>query len=404
MSAANTHRRVVLVHRYFLPDTPPYANMLRPIATALAKNGHEVTVLTCQPSYNRRVVSTAASRERVDGFAVVRWPVLDDRRSSSLKVLNLMWFCLRIIGARHYFRDADVVMASTTPPVLIAMLCGWLARRNGAKFIYHKQDIYPEVVQTPKSFVRRSLLSLLRQLDRQTDQRASRVVVLSRDMATTTTGRGSGQARTTVINNFDPWNLPAPGQAMTRPKPTKLTLVFAGNLGRFQGLEHVAALIDHTRHEPRIHWHFFGDGPLAATLKERATSGAAVVVHGYQPAGTVAEFVRDHADLGVISLNLGVISAAYPSKMMTYLRNGCPILALVEQDSELAQMVRSERIGLTGAQGDTAALAAQLRHLCDDSSGLVEARERAEATYSSRFSIERQLELWRQLVADVAAE
>ena len=48
---------------------------------------------------------------------------------------------------------------------------------------------------------------------------------------------------------------------------------------------------------------------------------------------------RDHADLGVVSLRPGVISSAYPSKTMTYLRHGCPILAFVEPESELATMV-----------------------------------------------------------------
>jgi len=395
---------VVLVHRYFAPDTPPYANMLRPIAAALAAGGHEVTVLTCQPSYNRRVVSSAPSKERLDGVSVVRWPVFDDRRSTRLKVVNLVWFCLRILGARRQFREADVVMAATTPPVLVALVCGWVARRHGAAFVYHKQDIYPEVVGTPASSPRKLFAMLLRWVDRRTDQRASRIVVLSRDMADTSIGRGSRPERTVVLNNFDPWDLPAEPAASTSRVPGELNLVFAGNLGRFQGLDDLVELIDRTRDEPRIRWHFFGDGPLAAKLEKRTSAGGSVIMYGYQSAATVAEFVRDRADLGVVSLNRGVIAAAYPSKTMTYLRNGCPVLAVVEQDSELAQMVRSDRIGLTGAQADTEGLSVRLRALCDDPSPLVEARERATATYRDRFSMKRQLALWCRLMDEVAAE
>ena len=60
-------RHIVLVHRYFSPDTPPYASILRDIAERLGQDGHRVTVLTCQPSYNRAVVARAPARERLAG-------------------------------------------------------------------------------------------------------------------------------------------------------------------------------------------------------------------------------------------------------------------------------------------------------------------------------------------------
>ena len=50
-------RHVVLVHRYFAPDTPPYASILATSRSASGSDGFRVTVLTCQPSYNRAVVS-----------------------------------------------------------------------------------------------------------------------------------------------------------------------------------------------------------------------------------------------------------------------------------------------------------------------------------------------------------
>ena len=39
------------VHRYYWPDTPPYASMLRTIAAEWTGAGHPVDVLTSQPSY-----------------------------------------------------------------------------------------------------------------------------------------------------------------------------------------------------------------------------------------------------------------------------------------------------------------------------------------------------------------
>ena len=152
--------------------------------------GHRVTVLTCQPSYNRAVVERAPARERLrTGVTVRRWPVLDDRRSSALKLVNLAWFCLRLALAMPRLGRVDVVMAASTPPVVLAATASWLARRKAADFVYHQQDIYPEVTVGlgeegwPAG-------RLVRRLDARTDRSASRVVVLSRDMGETIARRG----------------------------------------------------------------------------------------------------------------------------------------------------------------------------------------------------------------------
>ena len=398
-----TPLRIVLVHRYFHPDTPPYATILLSVARALTGAGNEVTVLTCQPSYNRHVVDRAPAHESIDGVHVVRWRVLDDRRSARRKLLNLATFGWHLVRAPDQFRGADVVMAATTPPVLIAWLCSRLARWHGARFIYHKQDIYPEVVEATGEQLFGLLNRALRRIDRRTDRRADQVVVLSDDMKEASRRRGVASDRIAVLNNFDPWDIaPVAERSGTKPSPDALTLVFAGNLGRFQGLEALAELIRATADESRIAWHFFGEGPMRQTLGALADQGCQVIMHGYQPASVVASFVAQ-ADLGIVSLHAGVITAAYPSKTMTYLRQGCPILAIVDEASELAGMVRANKIGLAVDQRQAATLAPWLRQLVVDRQPLSGARERARAVYEENFSSEVQLKRWVALFEGVAA-
>lgn len=387
--------KVVLVHRYFAPDTPPYAHILESIAQAIAGRGHDVRVLTCQPSYNRRVIGRAPATEAVGGVTVTRFPVLDDRRSTLRKIVNLGWYCLRLGLARRAFKDADVVMAATTPPVMVARVCSWLARRGGARFVYHKQDVWPEVLGRSSRG-----LTALRRIDHGTELDAAAVVVLSEDMAETVQERG-GSPTIKILNNFDPWveSVAAPASGASGARREGLTLVFAGNLGRFQGLEHVQALMAATAAETSIEWHVFGDGPLRSEFEQ--TPGR-VTMHGHRPPEEVAEFVRTRADLGVISLNPGVIRSAYPSKTMTYLRNGCPVLALVESDSELAALVRRAQIGVTAAQDDTQRTARRLVDLARDRTSLESARDRAVEVYEQNFGRERQLSQWCRLIEEVA--
>lgn len=408
--------RITLIHRYFWPDTPPYAHILRDVAVALGAAGHDVTVLTCQPSYNRSEVRRAAATEQLaPGVVVRRWRVFDDRRSSALKVVNLMSFCGRIAinGLRSGRRD--VVMAASAPPIAVAKTASWLAKARGASFVSHKQDIYPEVVLAPGIMQPGWVASILRWVDARTDRGATRVVVLSEDMAETVRSRGVARERIAVINNFDPWLI---GAAMDDDVATvdaasvghdfvpnrPLTVAFAGNLGRFQNIETVIESAVLLRDDPSVVFHFFGDGALRAEIettvdRERLEN---VHIHGYQPPERVAEFLRESADLGIVSLAPGVIRAAYPSKTMSYLRQGCAVLVLVEEDSELARTIVSAGAGVHSDPTDAGELAEALRKLAERRDDLAEAGVRARALYSAQFNPQRQLALWLGMFDDLS--
>lgn len=415
--------RIVAIHRYFWPDTPPYAHILREIALSLGEAGHEVTVLTCQPSYNRAVVDRAAEREQLaPGVEVRRWPVVPDRRSRLGKGVNLVAFCARLLVEAGRVRrngGADVVMAASAPPVAVAKVGSWFARRTGAAFVYHKQDIYPEVVTAPGILRAGRFAALLRWADARTERVAERVVVLSEDMAATVRRRGTDPDRIAVINNFDPWATDAAPQSPAdhgalpadhgtaraggRDSDPRLTVAFAGNLGRFQGLETVLAAATRLRDDPRIEFHFFGDGALRARIEQQVTAGelSRVHLHGYRAPEEVAAFLRDRADLGVVSLAPGVIRAAYPSKTMSYLRQGCPVLALVEADSELARTITGAGAGVHADPTDADDVAATLRGLADEPSRLLGAGKRAADLYQEQFAPKRQLGRWVELLEGV---
>jgi glycosyltransferase involved in cell wall biosynthesis len=389
--------RVVLIHRYFWPDTPTYAHILKAISLALGKAGHEVTVLTCQPSYSP-TASRAPTRERLsDRVEVRRWPVLPDRRFRVLKLVNLVWFCARLLLEGARLGKVDVVMAASTPPIGVARVASWLARWCGARFVYHQQDIYPDVLVASGMLRPGGFAALLRRLDTRTEKRAERVVVLSRDMAETVQARGIEPSRIVVLNNFDPW--PHTTDDVPPVPPTPLHVVFAGNLGWFQGLENLLQAITQLRDDHRIAFHFFGDGPLRVRIEGAIQSHglANVTLHGHCPPEQVATFLRTKAHLGVVSLMPGVIRTAYPSKTLSYLRQGCPVLALVEKDSELAETILAAGAGMQVDPTDANHCAATLEILASRPEELTSARARAGDLYRERFAAECQLGRWVQL-------
>ncbi len=159
--------KILFTHRYFWPDSPAYATMLRTIAEHVAAQGHEVEVFASQPSYGEH--SRAAPRERVGGIAIRRVAVFHERKGSPLaRGLNVAIYCARLFA--HVLRSRpDIVTAATFPPVLAGWTASLAAKLVGARFIYHLQDVHPEVsVYSGGRLGRGFLLRFLRSLDNQT--------------------------------------------------------------------------------------------------------------------------------------------------------------------------------------------------------------------------------------------
>ncbi len=383
--------------------------MLRTLAEGLAARGHRVTVFTTQPSYRTSMAARQPADERLGGVRVLRIPVLPERgRSFAVRVLNNAWYVMalfvHLVAGGHY----DVVVAATFPPVLAGRAASLAARLTRTPFIYHCQDLHPEVGRV-SGMLNGVLFRLLRGLDRRTCRVASRVVVLSEDMRATLEQRPrQGALRVTIINNFLPESFSGEGSG-DGPVPTLrgegFHIVFAGNLGRFQGLETVVDAAHLLATESRIHFTFVGGGVAEAELRNRAGSLLERTVHFLpQQPRSVAEALVGAADAALVTLRRGVYRVAYPSKTLTCLAMGSPILAAVEAESELARTIESEGVGWVASAEDPEDLARVVRTAFREREDLPAVRDRARALYERRFAVGRALEAWARLVNDVTAE
>jgi len=402
--------RVLIIHRYFWPDSPPYGWMLRAIAGRWAIDRHDVTVLTSQPSYNKNVrADRCSSREALDGFTVRRVSLLPEtKKNFVLRAMNLLLFMTRI--SAHVLsqrRRYDVVMAATTPPVMVAWIASLAAKLRGSQFIYHCQDIHPELLRYAGLLSNRTAYSALRAIDTSTVNRACRTVVLSTDMQETLEARDKiARPDFTVINNFT-----VPEYTATRvadiPEATKaegkFRVVFAGNLGYFQGLESVVDAAAMLADQEEIEFVFLGDGAAKPSLIARAGDlvGRNLRFLGYRPQHEAEAFVRG-ADLSVITLGPEIYRAAFPSKTMTYTKMGSPILAIVEPESELAKLIQERGLGYVAPPGDVAAIVSSVSEAATDDARIAEMRHRSRIACEALFSEASCLERWSQLLEQLA--
>lgn len=337
--------------------------MLYLMGKHFAEAGHDVTVFSAQPSYNETYDGPRLpQKESIDGMTVIRTPLLKENKNSSLKrALNYLIFsCSLLLHSVLRIKPYDLMTVSTHPPVLM----GWLARKiqflRGTKYIYHIMDLYPEIAMRNGDVKHKRLMDFAAWVDRRNCECAARVVVLSEDMADTVRDRGVVNQNLTVLNNFiiDKVNpdFQLPGELQAREG--KFRVLFAGDHGRFQSLDTIVEAAERLAHRENIEFLFVGAGTVVEDLKKQAGSmrGDTVHFHPYMPINEVMSLIQT-SHLGIVSLSPGIIQTAYPSKTMSYLEAGCKLLALVDSDSDLADLVQHEEIGAVCSEPTSEAVA-----------------------------------------------
>lgn len=390
--------KILFSHRYFWPDTPPYAAMLRSIADHFADHGHDVHIFASKPSYHSSHI--APSKELLGKLQVRRIRVFTENKNNPLtRALNVLIYCIALFFQIIRLRP-DVVTAATFPPIIAGRMASLAARLVGARFVYHMQDIHPEVSRYSGGALGKGLTyRILRALDSQTLRSASAIVVLSEDMADTLRQRdGADELPIHVINNFllDSFDDKAqPPTALVKPAD-KTRVIFAGNLGAFQNLPLLAEGVARAfAYHPELELFFLGNGSALPALKERWGSHPQVRFGPYLPFEQARALIAE-ADIGLVSLTPGIYHVSYPSKVLTYLGMGVPVLALVEPDSKLANDIQNNGLGKVPESANPESIANALLTFLDKNTDRQQFIKAIKRYHETRLSREIILARWAE--------
>ncbi len=400
--------KILLTHRYFWPDTSPYGIMLRSIAGRLAADGHEVTVFSTQPSYQGTKDNKKNSHETLDGFSVIRVPIFKERKKNlPLRALNLVIYSARL--RRHILKvkNYDVVTAATFPPIAAARVALGAAHKTGAKFVYHFQDVHPEVSLYSGQLKRGRVFNFLQRLDNYTCQKADSLVVLSGDMANTLRARPENEAlQPKVISNIFLEDFGDQEQSKAPPIPkNKFVILFAGNIGRFQNLEMVITAAHELKDLSDVQFWFVGDGIAKQGLIKQAGDLLDNTVF-FLPRchHSIAQEMMGRANLNLVSLAPDIFRVAYPSKTLAILAAHAPILSTVEPASELSTMVRQKNIGFVAKSNNPRSIATTVRKAYSARNDEKKLRQNVKKLYQEKFSSEISLHEWSILIEQLAIQ
>jgi colanic acid biosynthesis glycosyl transferase WcaI len=328
----------VLVHDY---SGHPFQAEL---SSELARRGHEVTHSYCAAYISGKgKLDDPASPVEFD--AIGRGEVVD-KLDFKRRIRQELRFGVQLARQVRRCRP-DVVMVANTPVPTMVVLAAYLRLRRIPLVLWH-QDVQGVAI---RSFAGAKLGRAFRLAgaviglgERWVARRSAAVVVIAESFVDVHRGWGTAD-RTSVIPNWAPLDeiVPAPRDnawAQAHGTARRPTLVYSGTLG----LKHNPRLLVGLAREVRdagvpVHLTVVSEGPAMEVLRDEAARlDVPVTLLPFQPYERLPE-VLGSGDVLVVLLDRSAGAFSVPSKTLSYLCAGRPVLGLMPAENLAATLV-----------------------------------------------------------------
>jgi colanic acid biosynthesis glycosyl transferase WcaI len=364
---------VLLLGLNYAPEVVGIAPYNTELAEHLVSCGHRVTVLTSfpyyphwriDPSYRRRMPFLS---ENINGVRVLRSPFLlpGSRQSAFRRILFDSSLALSTLIASAGVGALDTVIC-VSPPLQLGVTSWLIARSRGARLILHLQDIVPDAALSIGMMHEGKAMRLSRGLERFVYSHADEITVISQGYLDNLARKGVPTAKLTVVPNWiDPTRFHAerePAIRVALGAANGETLVLhTGNMGAKQGLETVIEATALLGRESVVVT-LVGDGNHRRELEELAATRGLKNLN-FRPLQSDYPATLAAADVLVLAQRGRVVDSVAPSKLLSYMASGKPVVAAVNDLSEAGRLISLAKCGVVVPPEDPAALAATLREL-----------------------------------------
>ena len=339
---------ISLVQINTLEERGIYQDLLRQFTL----NGHDVTAVC--PVERRTGLPTKIIKE--NGVLILQVRTLNVQKApiweKGIATLSLNWVLKNAI--RKYLADStfDLILYAT-PPITITGLVNWLKNRNRAKTYLLLKDIFPQNAVDIGMFGSKSLLHLyFKRKELKLYELSDRIGCMSPanvqyirrhhptiafkleenpnsiDLSKTT---GAAIDREAVLQK---WGIPA----------HNVVYLYGGNLGKPQGTTFLLSLIAEAQKLQNAYFLIIGEGTDYLTLKNWFDQNQP---HNAKLIKRLDKDTFDElaacCDVGLILLRKEFTIPNFPSRLLTYMENKMPVLAITDTASDVGAI--AERAG-----------------------------------------------------------
>lgn len=354
-----------------LTGIAPYNTLL---CEYLRAQGHEVRMVTAfayYPAWRKEPPDRwrMFRMDEVAGVTVHRcWHYVPRKVNTWRRVVHEASFVFTSFMRQLVLPKPDLQVV-VSPPLLLGAAAWLLSKLKSAPFVFHVQDLQPDAAAGLGLLKNGRFIRMLYALEKFAYERACCVCGISEGMLEAFRRKGVSPGKLVLFPNPvvlpDREALPKPGAFRARHgfRPEQFLAIYSGNLGVKQGLD---VLIDAARQldRERVGMVICGDGNRREALETlvRRHDLSNVRLLPLQPERLYHEMLAD-ADLCLITQQPRSGQCFFPSKLLTTLAFGKPVLTVADEGSELARVVQEGWFGLNVEPNQPGRLAEVLERL-----------------------------------------
>lgn len=396
--------KVILWGINYSPESTGIAPFNRELCEYLTSKGHAISAVTSfpyYPSWRKRPEDRGQCfrTDIMEGVSVYRcWCHVPARVTTVRRILHELSFCLVSACRVLALPRADVYFV-VSPPLALGLFAWVVTMLKRSRFLFHVQDLQPDAAVGLGMLKRGWLVRGLFALEGLAYAKAFAVSGISEGMmAAFRQKEVSARKRIMLPNWLRKGSMGAPDKSrrsMARARfgvaDGAILAAYAGNLGKKQSLEILVEAGDliskqRIKTQSEVAIVIAGDGAARADLEQALAARHFPTGVQLLPLLSDAEYedLLLAADVALITQAAGTGQFFFPSKLLSVLSAGLPVIAVADADSELATAIRDGEFGATIRPGDAAGLCDLLSRLAE-STEVIE-RWRANTSWVRRFS------------------
>lgn len=386
----NRKKDILFLCQFFYPEYISSAQLPYDTVLALKKAGFSVGALC---GYPREYLDGAdiPVKEEIDGVHIHRLKYIQLDRSGFLgRIVNYFSFTFMVL--LHLFEIARyrAVVVYSNPPIL-PWIASWAKVLFGTKLIFVSYDLYPEVATVTDTLREGNMICrLMNHINKCVYRRADQVVSLSTEQRDyILENRKISRDRVTVIPNWYPDQGVQPRDLESNRfrdvVGDRFTVSYFGNMGTMQDMKTILGAIRLLKDDKNLFFLFAGHGNKLEKLKkitqDEGIQNVAIFqfLHGQDFRDALAV-----SDCALVSLEKGATGLCVPSKTYSYMMQGIPLLAIMDE-CDIVRDIESGA-GLWVRNGEAEKLAEAIRSLRDDLQGLGAMRKTCRAIYLEKYT------------------
>lgn len=250
-------------------------------------------------------------------------------------------------------KKEHIVFTGTTPIFLLLVIV-FLKKIINFKWILLVHDVFPENL-IPAKILKSKHLSykIIKKIFDYLYAQPERVIVIGKDMKELIFSK-TNKSNIDIIQN---WINSSDVEVQKREanrilqelgwSTSKETIFYYfGNIGRMQGVDIILQAIEKMKNQEQAKFLFIGDGANVSELQEKILS---LQLENIQYYGSVQQSQKSDGlnagDIALVTLAEGMLGLGVPSKSYFTMAADKPILAIMDEKSEVFDMVKTYNIG-----------------------------------------------------------